>query len=163
MKIAAQILAYTMFISLIGVFTSQPELRFLESDEALLSLSFTHAAQRIGECVRLSQEELLALPPNMRSPDMCPRERHPMRIEIIVDGETLLQNTLAPSGLWHDGKASVYQRFRIKSGDHKVTVRMNDSGDMDGFDFERTVKLQVTAGQNIVVFFDPDKQRFAFQ
>lgn len=163
MRIAAQIIAYAIFAGLLGFFTSQPELRLLKSDEAILSLSFTHAGQRVGECVRLSQEELLALPPNMRKPDECPRERHPLRLEVIVDGELLYQGTLLPSGLWKDGKASVYQRFRITSGVRTVTVRMNDSGGVNGFDFESTVELQADAGQNLVVFFDPNTQRFAFQ
>ena len=46
----------------------------------MVSLSFSRAGQRIRECRRLTQEELNRLPPNMRKPEDCPRERLPVRV-----------------------------------------------------------------------------------
>ena len=41
--------------------------------QAMVSVSFSHAGQRIQECRILTQEELNKLPPNMRKPEDCPR------------------------------------------------------------------------------------------
>lgn len=163
MKIAAQLLAYALFFALVGFLSVYPELRLLDEDEAIVSLTFSHAGQRIGECKRLSQEELLALPPNMRKPDECPRERHALRIELQMDAELLYDATVAPSGLWADGKSSVYKRILVVAGEHDFTVRMNDSGRPDTVDFEETVSLRLFPGQNLVVYFDPASRRFHFK
>jgi hypothetical protein len=162
-KYAGQLIAYAAFFALIGLFSVKPEFSLLGEHEAIVSLSFSHAAHRIGECQRLSQEELLALPPNMRRPDRCPRERHPMMVELIMDEQTLYKATLAPTGLWSDGKSTAYQRLRISAGLHNFSIRMNDSGVPGQIDFENSATVDLQHGQNLVVFFDPDNQQFRFQ
>ena len=163
MKYAGQLLAYAAFFAFIAFLSMRPELRLLDDDEAIVSLSFSHAANRIGECRRLTQEELLALPPNMRKPDQCPRERHPMQVELVMDEQTLYVATLAPTGLWSDGKATAYQRLRVAAGTHNFRIRMNDSGVPDQIDFENSTTISLRPGQNLVVFFDPSNQQFRFQ
>lgn len=163
MKCAGQLLAYAAFFALIAFLSLQPELRLLGDNEAIVSVSFSHAANRVGECQRLTQEELLALPPNMRKPDQCPRERHKMKIELIMDEQTLYAATLAPTGLWSDGKATAYQRLRVTAGTHDFRIRMNDSGVPGQIDFENSTAVSLRPGQNLVVFFDPASQQFRFQ
>ena len=162
MKYAAQFVAYAAFMLLLGVLSIRPELRLLADDEAIVSLSFSHAANRVGECRRLSQQELLALPPNMRKPDDCPRERHPLRVELEMDGQMLYEATLPPSGLWEDGKSTAYQRIRVGAGTHEFRIRMSDSGNADSFDFENTSTVMLLPAQNMLVYFDATQQRLGF-
>ena len=163
MKYVGQLLAYATFLALIAFLSVRPELRLLGDDEAIVSLSFSHAANRVGECQRLSQEELLALPPNMRKPDQCPRERHLTHVELIMDELTLYKATLVPTGIWSDGKATAYQRLRVSSGAHNFSIRMNDSGVPSQVDFENSAIIDLQPGQNLVVFFDPPSQKFLFR
>ena len=163
MKYAAQLVAYTTFFALVAVLSVRPELRLLDDDETIVSLSFSHAGQRVGECTRLSQEELMALPPNMRKADDCPRERHSLQVEFSVDDTVLYASTLVPSGLWRDGKSTVYQRIRITTGSHVLHIRMSDSGTPGQFNFAHTETVDMQPGRNLVVFFDPASQRFRFQ
>ena len=163
MKYIGQLIAYAAFFALIALLSVRPELRLLGDDEAIVSLSLSHAGQRVGECTRLSQEELMALPPNMRKPDDCPRERHSLQVEFSVDDINLYASTLAPSGLWKDGKSTVYQRIRVTAGSHVLYIRMNDSGIPGQIDFEHTETISVQPGQNLVVFFDSATQQFRFQ
>ena len=163
MKYVGQLVAYAAFFAVVAVLSTRPELRLLGEDEAMLSLSFSHAGQRIGECTRLSQEELMALPPNMRKPDSCPRERHSLRVEFSVDQEILYDSTLIASGLWRDGKSTVYQRIRVLAGTHVLHIRMNDTGTPDQFGFELKESVNIQPGQNLVVFFDSASQQFRFQ
>jgi hypothetical protein len=74
MRFAGQALAYLLFAALVGVFSVWPKFRLLQPSEALISLTFSHAGQRVGECRQLSQQELNELPPSMRRPADCPRD-----------------------------------------------------------------------------------------
>ena len=71
----AQAALYLPFMVLIGYFSSQPAFEQLGGNEALIRLSLTHAAQRVAECRQRTPEELAKLPPNMRAPLDCKRER----------------------------------------------------------------------------------------
>jgi D-3-phosphoglycerate dehydrogenase len=100
MKYAGQVIAYIAFAAIVGAFSVWPEIRLLASSEAMLSLTFSHAGQRVGECRQLTQQELDELPPNMRRPADCPRERHPVFVRLKANGVVLFEDTLLPSGLW---------------------------------------------------------------
>ena len=47
LRFAAQLLLYVPLMALIGYFSTRPEFAVIAPDEALLRLSFTHAAARI--------------------------------------------------------------------------------------------------------------------
>ena len=153
---------YAAFFVSLGVFSVRPRLHLMADDEAIVSISFSHAAQRVGECRQLSQEELMALPPNMRKPEDCPRERHPLQIVLLMDDQTLYEAVLPPTGLWADGKSTAYQRIRVLAGVHDFEIRMNDSGTPGSFDFENLSTISLLPGENLVVYFDADSQQFKF-
>ncbi len=153
-KIVGQLLFYAAFSAVLGLFSVWPGYRLLNENQAVVSITFSHAAQRVGECRRLTQEELNALPPNMRRPDECPRERHDIEVEMRIDDRVRYAATLEPSGLWKDGKATVYKRTVIDTGRHRLFVGMNDSGGDSGFDYVLQRELTAAPGQNLVVTFD---------
>lgn len=154
MKYLLQAVAFAAFAAFVGLLSVWPSYSMLAPQEAILSLSFSHAGQRIGECRRLTQEELDELPPNMRKPADCPRERHPIQVSLIVDGRTLYAETVLPSGLWQDGKSNVYERLKIQSGTHNLRVAMNDSGSTAKADYEKTLQLDISPAQNVLISFD---------
>jgi len=162
-RILGQFLTYTAFAAVIGLFSVWPEYRMLDQKEAIISLSFSHAAQRIGECRQLTQAEMNELPPNMRKPNSCPRERHSAYVEVRADDEVLFAETLLPSGLWQDGKINVYHRSTLRAGEYRLFVGMNDSGSDTGFDYERTANLRVGPGQNLVIGFDNLSNTFVIE
>jgi hypothetical protein len=126
---AGQAVLYGLFAAAIGYFSTSPVYTHLQPDEALLKVSFTHAAQRVGECRQRSDEELARLPPNMRIREDCPRERAPVRVEVDFDGQTRYIETLQPTGLSRDGAASVYRRFTVPAGEYRVAARLSDRAD----------------------------------
>ncbi|MFT5500638.1 MAG: hypothetical protein ACI88G_000771 [Woeseiaceae bacterium] len=149
-----QVLAYIVFAGAVFLFASGPPYRMLEDQEAIVSITFSHAGQRIGQCRALSQEELDELPPNMRKPNDCPRERHLVYVSLFADEQLLFAETLAPSGLWNDGKANVYRRITVPAGDYELRMAMNDSGSDKTFDYERIESVSIKPGQNLVIGFD---------
>jgi hypothetical protein len=163
MRLLQQIPAYLAFAAFVVFFASHPEYRLLAADEAVVSLTFSHAGKRVGECRILSQEELNELPPNMRKPNECPRERHPVFVQVLANDRLLIERHLAPSGIWSDGKTNVYERITLESGSYAFQVRMNDSGSAGGFDFEKTADVSIVPGQNLVISFDGLRETFTFE
>ena len=160
MRFAGQALAYAAFAALLGAFSVWPEYRLLQSTEAMLSVTFSHAGQRVGECRQLTQQELEALPPNMRRPADCPRERHPVFVRIDANGASLFEESLPPSGFWSDGKSNLYKRFRMDADRYSLIISMNDSGSSMDPDVVSRFDVSIRPGQNLVIGFDEESREF---
>jgi hypothetical protein len=120
---------------------------------AVITLSFGHAGARVSECRRLTTEEIAALAPNMRRPMDCPRGRVSLLVEFELDGEVLYHASLVPSGIASDGASSVYERFVVAPGRHRVRVRLRDSRREEGFDYEMEEDIDLVPGQHLIVDF----------
>jgi hypothetical protein len=146
-RILAQAIAYGLFVALVGAFSVWPGYRLLDEQEAIVSLTFSHAAQRVAECRRLSQEELNALPPNMRKPDECPRERHQVHVDMRLDDSLVYSD----------------RRTTTDAGEYALFIGMNDSGSGDGYDYERRQDVTIVPGQNLVITFDDMQKTFVIK
>ena len=156
-------LAYASFIFVAGLFSVWPRYALLDEGEAIVSLTFSHAGQRISECRTLSQEELDALPPNMRLATDCPRGRLPIEVAFNIDGESRYQAVLPPSGVWKDGESTVYKRISVPAGVRQLFIGMRDSQREQGYDFQQQAKLDIKPGQHVLVEFDAIQQRFVIR
>lgn len=158
--ISQQAVAWAVFAILVGLFSVWPRYRLLDAGQAIVSLTFSHAGQRIEACRTLSQAEMQELPPNMRVATSCPRERHPVVVSLEIDGLALYQESISPSGIWSDGESVVYQRLRLTAGEHQLHVGIRDSGADEGFDFEARQTISLVPGQHMVIEFDQTTQAF---
>jgi hypothetical protein len=163
MKYIGQFLFYAAFASLVGLLSIWPSYHILGPQDALVSVTFSHAGKRIGECRTLTQEELNKLAPNMRKPKECPRERHPIYVELRADDQLIFAQTLLPSGLWNDGKSNIYQRTKVDAGEYLIFVGMNDTGANDSFDYELSRNLTIRPGSNVVIRFDDLHAKFVIE
>jgi hypothetical protein len=123
-QLLGQVLLYAAFVVVIGYFATEPAYTHMDPDAAAITVSFGHAGEKIAPCRRLTPEEIAALPPNMRRPTDCPRERVSLLVELAVDGELLYRDWLPPSGLAGDGTSTAYERFVVAPGRHVVTARL---------------------------------------
>lgn len=158
----AQGLLYALFALGIGTFSTWPKYRHLPADQALIKLSFTHSGKRVADCTQRSPAELAKLPPNMRAPLQCPRERSPVIVEVDLDGAPAFRHVAEPSGLSRDGASTVYRRLQVSAGEHRLAVRLKDDARSAGFDFVRTETLTLKPGQVLVIDFDADKSAITF-
>ena len=162
LQVLGQGVVYLVIALLFGLFSDWPRFTYFPADQAQIMLSFAHGAQRKGECRRLTAEEISELAPNMRRPMVCPRERLPVVIEVIVDDKPLYRASLPPSGLSGDGPSQVHRGFVVAPGTHRLTVRLRDSARTDGFDYERSETITLRARQNFVIDFRADTGGFVF-
>lgn len=158
-----QVLLYGAFALAIGVFSHWPTYRHLADNEALIKLSFTHAAQRVDECRKLTPEELAKLPPNMRAPTKCGRERAPVVVEVDLDGKPAIRHVAEPSGLSRDGASSVYRRITVPAGSHRIAVRLKDRAGGTGFDYESEKSVDLKPAQILVIDFDAQAGGITFR
>jgi hypothetical protein len=150
-----QALLYGLFALIVGVFSAWPPYRHLEPDRSLIKLSLSHQAKPVGECRKLTPEELAKLPPNMRKPVVCPRERSPISVELDIDGQPALRRVALPAGQSKDGAASIYHRIEVPAGEHRVAVRLKDDARSAGFDYQREAVVKLAPAQILVIDFDP--------
>jgi len=126
MQYSGQGLFYGLFAVVIGYFSAAPAYVHFPPGQALIKASFSHAGQPLEECRIRTAEELEKLPPNMRIPMLCERERSPVRFELEMDGKVIYRAELPPRGLSRDGASTVYQRFPVPAGKHHLRARLKD-------------------------------------
>jgi hypothetical protein len=158
-----QLLLYALFALAIGVFSRWPVYHHLASDQALIKISFTHTGKPAGDCRPQTPAELAKLPPNMRAPTKCPRERSPVSIEVDVGGVAVVRRTAPPSGLSRDGASAVYQRLVVAAGEQRIAVRLNDDARRPGPTYQREATVKLAPAQVLVIDFDAEKGGITLQ
>ena len=149
-----QAVLYAAFALLVGVFSSWPPFRLLADDEGLLRLSLLHPGKPKGDCRTRSAEELARMPPQMRAPLDCPRERSPVVVRVELDGRTVIDESFVPAGLRRDGASAGYRRLAIAAGPHTLRVQMNDDARRSDYAYERSATLDVKPGQIVLIDFN---------
>ena len=152
-----QALLYGLFALVIGVFSQWPVYHHLPAEQALIKLSFTHTGKPVGDCRAQTAEELAKLPPNMRAPTRCPRERSPVTVEVDLGGVQVLRRVADPTGLSRDGASAVYQRLPVAAGEQRIAVRLNDDVRHAGFTHQREATVTLAPAQVLVIDFDAEK------
>lgn len=162
LRIAAQAALYVPLMALIGYFSTAPRFSPIGEGEALLRLSFVHAAQRKAPCRERSAAELAKLAPNMRAALDCPRERAPLLVELEVDGVVVLRREVPPAGLRRDGNATVYYRLPLPAGRHRIVARLRDRPE-DAFNYVREETVDLGPGRALLIDFAASQGGFLFR
>lgn len=160
---AGQLALYVLFALAIGVFSRWPTYRHLGATDALVKLSFTHAGKPVGDCKPLAPEQLAKLPPNMRAPLQCPRERSPVLVQVDIDGERVLEREAPPSGLSKDGASALYQRLVVPAGKRRIAVRLSDDVRARDAAYRREASVRLAPGQVLVIDFDAERGGITFR
>ena len=158
-----QALNYTLFMLLVWYFSSSPSYTRLQPEQAVITVAFSHIGKRREECSQLSPEELARLPPNMRAPMDCPRERSPVTVQLLLDGKPLLEDVARAPGLYSDLGVDIYRSTKVPVGKHTLAVQMNDNVRVKGPTYvgEETVTLK--PAQLLVVDFNAEAGKFFFK
>lgn len=160
---AGQVVLYGAFALAIGVFSQWPPYHHLAPDQALVKMSFVRVGKPVGDCRKLTEEELAKLPPNMRSPTVCPRERSPVTVQLAIDGRQVLDRSVAPTGLSRDGASAMYERVVVPAGERLISVRLSDDVRARDKPHLREERVKLVPGQVLVIDFDAEKGGVTFQ
>jgi len=111
---------------------------------------------------RYTHEELTNTPFGERRATSCERGRWPVYVELDLDGKPLYRGTHEPAGLWNDGPSSVYARFEVPAGRHRLDARLRDGAAQTGFGYTGTATVELEPGENFVVDFRAAEGGFTF-
>lgn len=162
LRIAAQLTLYVPLMALIGYFSTEPPFSAVAPEQALVRLSFIHAAQRKHACRERSAAELAKLAPNMRAALDCPRERADVLVELELDGAVVLRRNVRPSGLQRDGNAALYARLPVRAGRHHIVARLRDRAEGD-FNYLADKDVSLDAGGVVLIDFNANQGGFLFR
>jgi hypothetical protein len=148
-----QVLLYGLFFVPLVYITNSPPYSHQQADMATLKVAVRHAGKVVGECTRLSSEQYANLPANMKRPEVCPRERSSLRLQLQLDDDTLYAETVPASGLHSDGVSSIYLRFSVPAGQHRLRLAMNDDVAVEGNTWQLDRDINLAERQVVVVGF----------
>jgi hypothetical protein len=104
---------------------SRVPFEFESEHEALVRLSWRVDGISIEECRQLSAEELANLPIHMRSPEACIGRIAPYRLQVALDGQLMVNDTIRPGGARGDRPIYVLSDFPVDPGEHRIQVRFD--------------------------------------
>ena len=158
----AQALLYALFFVPLVYISHLPTYRHMDDDMAVLKVAIRHPGEIIGECTSVVAGKDHGMRPAamQQVTEICPRERSPLQLELILDGETLYRATVPATGLHSDGIASMYQRFTVPVGSHHLQLRMNDDVAVEGRTWQLDQDIQLQPAQVMVASF---KEGFRLQ
>ncbi len=163
LRYIGQALVYGLIAALLGFFADSPTYKRFPEDQGQLTVNLAHSGARLGDCRRLSVEEIAKLPPSERRPLACDgRARQPVVIEVELDGTMMVKEALLPSGLFGDGPAQLYVSFTVPSGRYRLAARLRDSGRTEGFDYQRDETVEIGPRQRLVIGFRAEAGGFIF-
>ena len=154
LRYGLQVFYYTLFMWVVWYFSIKPPYHQLENDQSVITLSFAHATKIREACRQLTQEELMKLAPNMRLPMDCPRARSPLRLELYLDDKLLKRTELEPPGFHNDQGVSLFQRIKVKAGEHQLRVWMNDDINIEGPTYKYEQAINLKPEQQLLLDFD---------
>lgn len=149
--LVGQAAAWLLFVAVAGLFAQWPAYSPLPRGHGELKLSMAHLTERLEPCVTLSPEELAALPPNMRAPERCPRARAHAVVELLLDGDPLLETTVRPVGLARGGRSYLQANWGLPAGDYELELRLRDTPREQGFDKVQRFRLSLAAGESVLL------------
>lgn len=162
-RLTGQFMVITALFASVAALSDWPTYGQIPQNSGVVMLTFVHGADRKGECRQLTPEEIAKLPPNMRRVQDCPRGRRAIYVELDVDGRSVYQASLPPTGIAGDGPSQVYQRFVLPAGQYDVAVRMRDTARADGFDHARRESVKLSSDQMLVIDYRPESGSFVFR
>jgi len=155
-----QVLLYALFFVPLAYLTSAPAYQPQAPEMATLKLALRHAGKTVGECTPVTGAAYDKMPANMRRPEICPRERSPLRVRLLLDDTVLYSETIQASGLHRDGLTSIYKRFTIPAGHYRISLLMNDDVAEDVYTWQLQQQVELVPAQVMVISF---KEGFRIQ
>lgn len=150
-RLAGQAAAWTSFMAVTGVFAQWPLYSPVPVGHGELKLSVAHLTERIEACVQLTPEQIQALPPNMRVPEKCPRERAYAVVQLLVDDVPLLDTAVRPVGLARGGRSYLQGNWSLPAGEYALELRLRDSPRPAGFDHVQRFELSLAPGESVLL------------
>jgi len=123
-RLAVAVLA-AVLVTVFVAWLSRVPVEFHSEHEALVRLSWRINGITLEHCRELSPEELANLPIHMRNPEACIGRIAPYRLQVGLNGDLIMDDTIYPGGARRDRPVYVLSDFPVDPGEHRVQVRFD--------------------------------------
>ncbi|MDE2996276.1 MAG: 4Fe-4S binding protein, partial [Bacteroidota bacterium] len=111
-------------LSALVVLPSHLNLLLPKVEGSRLVVSFKVSGQILETTEVVADEDAL---PHMRRARPKSRERSPVRMSVLVDGQNVSDESYQPGGIFNDGESVAIAEFALDPGTHHVEVRIADT------------------------------------
>jgi len=116
-----------------------------------------------GSAIRVALDlkgkiSVAAIPEGMTLPEGADAEKifggehYPVSVIVVMDGETILEETYQPSGIGGNGRISALEFLSIPAGSHQIEMRLKD--DENDYRVVYSDTLDLSVGQVVVFSYD---------
>ena len=116
-----------------------------------------------GSAIRIALDlkgkiSVAAIPEGMTLPEGADAEKifggehYPVSVVVVLDGETILEETYQPSGVGGNGRISALEFLSIPAGSHQIEMRLKD--DENDYRVVYSDTLDLSVGQVVVFSYD---------
>ncbi len=116
-----------------------------------------------GSAIRVALDlkgkiSVAAIPPGMTLPEGADVEKifggehYPVSVIVVMDGNTILDETYQPSGVGSNGRISALEFLSIPAGSHQIEMRLKD--DENDYRVVYSDTLDLSVGQVVVFSYD---------
>lgn len=151
LRVIGQTLVWMLLLAPAVLFAQWPRHAPLPPGHGELRLSLVHTTDRLQPCRKLSQAELLALPPNMRKAEQCERARAPAHAWLEINGRERLDAIVIPVGLHDDGRVYLHRRWSLPAGRYALHLGLRDQPGEGGPNHEYRFELDLRAGASALL------------
>lgn len=121
-------------------FLSDLSYSYYPTSDGVLKIAFKHSGARVSDCeeadlirkegdrYRQQLKDTKQVKMNIEKLAKCPRERHPVVVELFIDGQLALDKSYAPTGLKSDMASYIYDEFPLTAGEHSIRMNLYDTG-----------------------------------
>lgn len=134
--------------------------------DALLKVAFKHSGKRIADCeesdfvkkegerYRQQLRDTKQVKMSMTKMAKCPRERHPVVLELYIDGRKAMDKSYAATGMKSDMASYIYDEFKLEPGTHHFKALLYDKGTKDEPAYTMESTALVKAQEVKVIWFN---------
>ena len=124
----------------------------------IVRLTLNHSGKLMVSSGNVSPEIMAKLPKGVDPAMVLGGERFPVRLQLIVDGERVLDHTYQPRGLRGEGSIYALEDWWLEAGDYQIEIMLMDDNETWQTAFNGSVTI--APGQVKIFFYDEAQSAF---
>lgn len=148
-------------VLLLGIFALALPLDIPSSMKAAEGSALRVAVDARGKISSANIPEGVTLPEGADAEKIFGGTHFPITVRVLMDGESILEETYKPAGLSGNGRISALEFLGIEPGMHQVEILMKD--DSDEYRSVYSGEINFKKGQTRILAYDENKDEFVLR
>jgi hypothetical protein len=128
------------------------------ADHAVIRLSWRTPGEFVNECRAPTAEELARLPVHMRRDEICEGRILPKRLQVQLNGEPAIDETVRAAGAREDRPLYVFRELRVAPGEHDVAIEWSTQNGLAPVRQALEARVRLEPGEIALFTYDVDRR-----